>query len=58
MLLVIAGFTLLTFGVYIPIDYLVVEGLSSGISTNLSKYLLALLNAGRYVWNYLCFPDG
>lgn len=49
MLLVIAGFTLLTFGVYIPIDYLVVEGLSSGISTNLSQYLLAILNAGRYM---------
>ena len=48
MLLVIAGFTLLTFGVYIPIDYLVVEGLASGISTNLSQYLLAILNAGRY----------
>lgn len=51
MLLVIAGFTLLTFGVYIPINYLVVEGLASGISTNLSQYLLAILNAGRYVWN-------
>ncbi|CRL20220.1 Major facilitator superfamily, general substrate transporter [Penicillium camemberti] len=48
MLLVIAGFTLLTFGVYIPIDYLVVEGLSSGISTNLSQYLLAILNAGSF----------
>ncbi|KAJ5489862.1 Major facilitator superfamily domain general substrate transporter [Penicillium expansum] len=48
MLLVIAGFTLLTFGVYIPIDYLVVEGLSSGIKTNLSQYLLAILNAGSF----------
>ncbi|KGO36602.1 Major facilitator superfamily domain, general substrate transporter [Penicillium expansum] len=48
MLLVIAGFTLLTFGVYIPIDYLVVEGLSSGINTNLSQYLLAILNAGSF----------
>ncbi|KAJ5425657.1 Major facilitator superfamily domain general substrate transporter [Penicillium sp. CMV-2018d] len=48
MLLVIAGFTLLTFGVYIPIDYLVAEGLSSGISANLSQYLLAILNAGSF----------
>lgn len=49
MLLVTAGFTLLTFGMYIPIDYLVVEGISNGIGTDLAQYLPAIMNAGRYV---------
>ncbi|KAF7182468.1 hypothetical protein CNMCM7691_002038 [Aspergillus felis] len=48
MLLVTAGFTLLTFGMYIPIDFLVSEGLSNGISANLAQYLLAILNAGSF----------
>ena len=51
MLLLTAGFTLLTFGMYIPIDYLVIEGLSNGISPSLAQYLLAILNAGRYALN-------
>lgn len=49
MLLVTAGFTLLTFGMYVPIDYLVVEGISNGLGTNLAQYLPAIMNAGRYV---------
>ncbi|KUL83909.1 hypothetical protein ZTR_06852 [Talaromyces verruculosus] len=48
MLLVTAGFTLLTFGMYIPIDYLVIEGISNGIGTNLAQYLPAIMNAGSF----------
>lgn len=46
---VISGFVLLTFGIFIPIDYVVVEALGTGMDPNLAQYLLAMLNAGRYV---------
>ena len=49
MVLVIAGFVLLTFGVFVPIDYLAVEAISKGMSPDLAQYLIAILNAGRYV---------
>lgn len=50
MVVVIAGFLLLTFGIFIPIDYVVAEALGSGMDPNLAQYLLAMLNAGRYVF--------
>ncbi|KUL84253.1 hypothetical protein ZTR_06960 [Talaromyces verruculosus] len=43
---VIAGFLFLTFGVFIPIDYVVAEALGTGMDPNLAQYLLAMLNAG------------
>jgi hypothetical protein len=45
---VIGGFLLLTFGIFIPIDYVVAEALGTGMDPNLAQYLLAMLNAGRY----------
>lgn len=46
---VIGGFLLLTFGIFIPIDYVVAEAIATGMDVNLAQYLLAMLNAGRYV---------
>ncbi|RAL03683.1 MCT family MFS transporter [Aspergillus ibericus CBS 121593] len=46
MMLVIVGFVLLTFGVFIPMDYLVVESLSNGMHPSLAQYMLPILNAG------------
>lgn len=43
---VILGFMFLTFGIFIPIDYVVVEARETGMDPNLSQYLLAMLNAG------------
>ncbi|KAE8548927.1 hypothetical protein EYB25_009310 [Talaromyces marneffei] len=43
---VICGFLLLTFGIFIPVDYVVVEALGTGMDPNLAQYLLAMLNAG------------
>ncbi|KAJ5291607.1 hypothetical protein N7478_000858 [Penicillium angulare] len=45
MLLVILGFLFLTFGVFIPIDYIVVQAMSAGMSPNLAEYLISMLNA-------------
>jgi MFS family permease len=50
MVMAIAGFLLLTFGIFIPIDYVVAEALGSGMDPNIAQYLLAMLNAGRYVF--------
>jgi len=49
MVLVIIGFLLLTFGVFVPINYLVVEAIQGGMSLDLAQYLVAILNAGRLV---------
>lgn len=49
LMAVITGFLFLTFGIFIPIDYVVAEASARGMSSNLSQYLLAMLNAGRYV---------
>ena len=50
MLLVILGFVFLTFGVFIPINYLVVQAMQAGMSAYLAQYLVAMLNAARYVY--------
>jgi hypothetical protein len=49
MMLVVIGFMLVTFGVFVPVNYLVVDAIASGMSVDLSRYLVAILNAGRYV---------
>lgn len=46
LMLVNVGFLVLTFGVFIPINYMAVEALSHGLSPDLSHYLIATLNAG------------
>lgn len=44
--LLVAGFVLLSFGFFVPINYLPSQALSTGMSTNLAQYLLSILNAG------------
>jgi hypothetical protein len=57
-ILLLCGFLLLTFGIFIPIDYVVAEAYALGMSYNLAQYLLAMLNAGRYVFiPVVIFPD-
>lgn len=47
MILVIMGFLFLTFGIFIPINYLVVEAMDAGMSYYLAQYLVSMLNAAR-----------
>lgn len=48
MMLLVSSFVLLTFGIFVPINYLVVEAVASGgVSPDLAQYLIAFLNAGR-----------
>lgn len=50
MMLLTFGFVLLTFGIFVPINYLVVEAVAAGgVKPQLAQYLIAVLNAGRYV---------
>ncbi|KAM7194138.1 Major facilitator superfamily domain containing protein [Naviculisporaceae sp. PSN 640] len=46
LMLVNIGFLILTFGQFIPINFLVVEALSHGMKYELAHYLIATLNAG------------
>ena len=48
MMLLVAGFVLLTFGIFIPINFLVVEAVASGgVNPDLAQYMIAIFNAGR-----------
>lgn len=47
MLALILGICLPTFGIFIPIIYLVVEATVAGMSPDLAQCLLAMLNAAR-----------
>lgn len=48
MMLLTFGFMLLTFGIFIPINFLVVEAKEAGgVSPDLAQYLIAIFNAGR-----------
>ncbi|KAJ3496251.1 hypothetical protein NLG97_g2800 [Lecanicillium saksenae] len=44
-LLVMAGFFCLTYGVFVPLNYLPVQAASTGMDPNLVQYLLPILNA-------------
>ncbi|KAA8651222.1 hypothetical protein EYZ11_005182 [Aspergillus tanneri] len=44
-LLTLIGYMLLTYGVFIPINYVIVEAELNGMSTSLAAYLLPMLNA-------------
>jgi MFS transporter, MCT family, aspergillic acid transporter len=46
LMLVYLGFLLLTFGVFVPINFITVEAIRFGLSHELSYYLVATLNAG------------
>ncbi|KAK3370617.1 putative monocarboxylate transporter [Podospora didyma] len=47
MMLLTWGFVLLTFGVFIPINFMVVEAVSTGVLTpDLGQYLIPIFNAG------------
>jgi MFS family permease len=46
MVLLVLGFMCLTFGVFIPINYIVVQAVDAGMSAALAQYLVAILNAG------------
>jgi MFS transporter, MCT family, aspergillic acid transporter len=48
MMLLTFGFMLLTFGIFIPINFLAVEAMEAGgVSPYLAQYLIAIFNAGR-----------
>ncbi len=50
MMLLTVGFAALTFGIFIPVNFLVVEAVEAGgVSPALAQYLIAIFNAGRYV---------
>jgi len=44
-----AGLCLFTFGMFVPINYLVIEATSHGMSPDLAQYLVAMFNAARFV---------
>jgi hypothetical protein len=46
--LMAAGDFLFTFGLFIPINYLIVQGIAQGMSQNLAGYLIPILNGARY----------
>lgn len=45
--LVVGGFAFLTFGIVVPINYLVVQATAQGMSLELGQYLISILNAAR-----------
>jgi predicted ferric reductase len=44
---VMGAYALLTFGIYIAINYIIVSATSQGMSVALSQYLVPILNAAR-----------
>ncbi|KAH8906661.1 MFS general substrate transporter [Coniochaeta sp. PMI_546] len=44
-LILLAGLFVLNFGIFIPIDYLQIQGLEAGMRPQLAQYLIAILNA-------------
>ncbi|KAF2259934.1 MFS general substrate transporter [Lojkania enalia] len=45
-LLLLIGFCIFSFGFYIPLNYLPLQALSAGMSSDLAQYLIPILNAG------------
>lgn len=43
------GFFLLTFGIFVPIDYIVVQARAAGMGAHILDYLVPILNAARFV---------
>ncbi|KAF7539504.1 hypothetical protein G7054_g2086 [Neopestalotiopsis clavispora] len=46
---VCVGILFLTFGIFIPINYVTVEALSKGVASSLAQYLIAILNAASVI---------
>ncbi|OJI80936.1 hypothetical protein ASPTUDRAFT_32396 [Aspergillus tubingensis CBS 134.48] len=46
MVLLLAGGTLLSFGIWVPSNYIVTSSLAVGMQNNLSQYLVSIQNAG------------
>jgi MFS family permease len=46
-LLVIGGFALFTFGMYVPVNFLVLEAIAKGMVASLAQYLVSIFNAAR-----------
>lgn len=44
---VMAGVFFFNFGYFVPITYLVVQGIDAGMRPNLAQYLVPILNAAR-----------
>lgn len=53
MLLIITAFALLTFGIFIPINYIVTCAVAQGMSVNLSNYLVSILNAASFFGRFV-----
>ncbi|KAL6414544.1 putative monocarboxylate transporter [Ilyonectria robusta] len=47
-LFLMSGFFLVTFGIFIPIDYVVVEARASGMGNGILQYLVPILNAASF----------
>ena len=47
MVLIIVGYLFLTFGVFVPINYLEIQAIDAGMQYDLAQYLVALFNAAR-----------
>jgi MFS family permease len=47
--IMLVGLFLLTFGIFVPIDYIQIQAIEQGgMNPNLAQYMIAILNAGRY----------
>jgi MFS family permease len=44
--ILMAGLFVLNFGIFIPVDYLQIQGIEFGMRPELAQYLIAILNAG------------
>ncbi|RKU42910.1 hypothetical protein DL546_002121 [Coniochaeta pulveracea] len=50
--ILLVGLFLLTFGIFVPIDYIQIQAIEQGgMNPDLAQYMIAILNAGRYVSN-------
>ena len=47
--LLMGGFFLVTFGIFVPIDYLQVQARAAGMGSGLLHYVVPILNAARFV---------
>lgn len=50
-LLTAAGNFLFIFGLFIPINYIIVQAMPGGMSQSLAGYLIPILNVARYVFS-------